>query len=73
MYKKYYLVGLKPVIREIYSDYENFLVYQWDTGFFKQDISYMEKIWNDISGDSEEKNESDFFDYVEKLRKKIDE
>lgn len=67
--KKFYISGLRPIIREIYKDYEIYYSFQWGTGLFKQDMTYMEKIYYDPDGDVEEISESEFSTYVEKLKK----
>lgn len=69
MSKKYYISGLRPIIREIHGDYEVYYSFQWETGLFKQDMTYMEKIYYDPNGDVEEVSESEFNSYVEKLKK----
>jgi hypothetical protein len=69
MKKKFYICGKRPVIREIHDDYEEYFSYQWETGLFKQDMQYMENIYFDSSGETEEISEQEFNAYVEKLRK----
>jgi len=69
MEKKYYLSGLRPIIREIYSDYEVYYSFQWNDATFKQDMSYMHEIYYDPSGDIQELTEKEFEAYVEKLKK----
>lgn len=68
MEKKYYKSGLRPIIREIYDDYEMYYSFQWDNGEFKQDMQYMYLIYNDPSGDVEEITLQEFDDYVKKLK-----
>ena len=60
MERKFYTCGLRPIIREIHSNFEEFFSFQWDTGYFKQDMKYMENIYSDPEGDVEEISEQAF-------------
>lgn len=69
--KEFYKYGTRP----IYSE-ENpkgiirYYAYQWETGEFKEDMTYMRKIRFNFSGDKEDLTEEEFDAYVEKIRKK---
>jgi hypothetical protein len=69
MEKKFYKSGLRPVIREIFNDYEVYYAYQWNSGEFKQDMTYMHQIYFDPSGEVEELSKEDFEKYVANLKK----
>lgn len=69
MEKKYYKYGLRPIIEEIDKEISTFYAFQWDTGEFKQDMTYASKIWYDPSGDREDLSEKEFNDYVKKIKK----
>ena len=69
MEKKYYKYGLRPIIEEVESEFSTFFAFQWDTGEFKEDMTYASKIWHDFSGDSEDMSESEFNTYVDELKK----
>jgi len=69
MEKKYYKYGTRPIIEEIEPEFSTFYAYQWETGEFKEDMTYMRKIRFDFSGDREDLSEKEFNAYVEKLRK----
>lgn len=67
---QYFTYGDRPVYKEEkVLGIPRYYAFQWETGEFKEDISYFRKITNDLSGDAEEVNESDFKKYVEKLKK----
>jgi len=66
---KYYKSGLRPIIREIHSDYEIYYAFQWKTGEFRQDMTYMHQIYFDLSGDVEELSKNEFEEYVSQLKK----
>jgi len=70
---KYYKSGLRPVYREIEKDYSIFYAFQWDTGEFKEDMTYNHQIRMDPDGDVEELTKEEFDNYVEQLRKEITE
>ena len=72
MEKKYYKYGLRPIIEEIEPEFSTFYAFQWDTGEFKEDMTYMRKIRFDFSGDREDMTESEFNVYVDKLKKEKD-
>lgn len=69
MQKKYYKYGLRPIIEEVEIEFSTFYAFQWETGEFKEDMTYASKIWYDFSGDREELSEQEFNAYVEKLKK----
>ena len=69
MNKKYYIYGKRPLIEEINDQFDTIYAFQWDTGEFKEDMSYTSKIMYDPSGDSEIVSKEEFEEYVEKLRK----
>ncbi|MEI6312326.1 MAG: hypothetical protein WCP57_08715 [Bacteroidota bacterium] len=69
MEKKYYKYGLRPIREEIEKGKSTFYAFQWDTGVFKQDMTYYSKIRFDISGDREDLTEKAFNDYVKKIKK----
>jgi len=69
MEKKFYKCGLRPIIEEIEPEFSTFYAFQWDTGNFEEDMTYASKIWFDFSGESETLTESEFNDYVDKLKK----
>jgi len=69
--KKYYISGLRPVVREIYTDYEMYYSYQWETGVFKQDMSYLDKVYYDPDGDVEEITKDKFDAYVQELQSNL--
>ena len=71
METKYYKSGLRPVRREINPDYEAYFAFQWDTGKFKEDMTYMHQIYFDPSGDVEELTQEEFDAYVKQLREEI--
>ncbi|MEL1246084.1 hypothetical protein AAEO56_17555 [Flavobacterium sp. DGU11] len=71
MEKRFYKYGLRPIIEEIEPEYSTFYAYQWDTGKFKENMSYFTKIRDDRSGDGEELTEQEFNAYVAELRKKL--
>ena len=69
MEKKFYRYGTRPIIEEIEPEFSTFYAFQWETGEFKEDMTYASKIWYDPSGDREDLTEQEFNAYVEKLRK----
>ncbi|WP_299883588.1 hypothetical protein [uncultured Lacinutrix sp.] len=69
MEKKYYKYGLRPIIEEVETEYSTFYAFQWETGEFKEDMTYASKIWQDSSGDKEDLSESEFNEYVESIKK----
>lgn len=69
MEKKYYKYGLRPIIEEVNSEYSTFFVFQWETGKFKEDMTYASKIWFDTSGDKEDLTKAEFENYVNQLKK----
>ena len=66
---KYYKYGLRPIIEEVEPEFSTFYAFQWDTGEFKEDMTYASKIWYDFSGETEELTESEFNTYLEKVKK----
>lgn len=64
MEKKYYIVGLRPVIREEFSDMDIFYAMEWETGEFKINNRYYHEVLDDPSGVSK----SDFDQYITKKR-----
>lgn len=66
--RKYYKCGLRPIIREIHSDYEEYFSFQWETGEFKQDMTYLHQVYYDPAGDIEELTKSEFDVYVKELK-----
>lgn len=68
--KKYYKYGLRPIIEEIEPEFSTFYAFQWETGDFKEDMTYASKIWHDPSGDVEEINKEEFEKYIKKLKKR---
>ena len=68
MEKKYYIVGLRPVIREIFPDMNKFYAMEWDTGEFKLDMRYNHEILFDPSGESREVDKKEFDEYVTNKR-----
>lgn len=71
MEKKYYTCGLRPIVREIYTDCELYYSYQWETGVFKKDMSYLNKVYNDPDGDVEEITKEKFDAYVKELKSRL--
>lgn len=69
MEKKYYKYGLRPIFEEKEEKYSTFYAFQWETGKFKEDMTYASKIWYDESGDREDLSKSEFNAYVDKLKK----
>ena len=70
--KKYYKYGLRPVFTEEKSKgIIRVYAFQWDTGEFKEDMTYFSKISFDFSGDKEDLSELEFDDYVKKLKSEI--
>lgn len=69
MGKKFYICGLRPVIVEIHKDYRDYLALNMETGVFEENLRYSHQINFDPNGDVEEKKESEFNSYVEKLKK----
>ena len=69
MEKQYYICGLRPVVEEIEKEYKTYYAFQWDTGEFKEDMTYLRKISNDQSGETEKVSKEKFDDYVAKLKK----
>lgn len=69
MEKKFYKSGLRPVIREMFDDYEMYYAYQWNSGEFKQDMTYMHQIYFNPSGEVEELSKEEFDRYVANLKK----
>ncbi|GAB2829154.1 hypothetical protein [Ferruginibacter profundus] len=67
--KKYYKYGLRPIIEEIEPEFSTFYAFQWETGDFKEDMTYASKIWYDPSVDREDLTEEEFNSYVSKLKK----
>ena len=68
MKTKYFKSGLRPVFQEIEKEYDTYYAFQWDTGEFKEDMEYGDKIDFDPSGDVEELTKEEFDAYVKKLR-----
>lgn len=68
MEKKFYKYGLRPIIEEIEPEFSTFYAFQWETGEFKEDMTYASKIWFDSSGDKEDLTEAEFNIYVEKMK-----
>jgi len=69
MEKKFYKYGLRPIFEEVEDRYSTFYAFQFDTGEFKEDMTYASKIWSDFSGDKEDLTEEEFNMYVEELRR----
>ena len=65
----YCIVGERPVKTSLDSD--GFAVYKfnWETGNFDLDLSYIERIYFGSMDEVEEMTEKEFEEYVEKLRK----
>lgn len=69
MEKKFYICGIRPVIVEIHKTYRDYLAMNWETGAFEENFRYATQINFDPEGDVEELSETDFNDYVQKLKK----
>lgn len=65
----YYKYGLRPVYEEKEEKYSTFYAFQWDTGEFKEDMTYLLKIYHDVSNDKEDLTKQEFDAYVLKLKK----
>lgn len=69
MNRQYYRYGLRPVYKEEKkAGIPRYYAYEWATGEFKEDMSYLLKISNDLSGDAEEISKEEFDLYVKKLK-----
>lgn len=68
----YFKSGLRPIYREIYENYSIFYAFQWETGLFKEDMTYNHQIRFDPDGDVEELTKEQFDTYVEELRQEIE-
>lgn len=66
---KYYKYGLRPIIEDIEPEFSTFYAFQWDTGEFKEDMTYASKIWFDFSGEKEDLSKQEFEIYVNSLKK----
>jgi hypothetical protein len=70
MIKRYFKVGLRPVYFEEINDEEFVFVFDWNSGFFKDDFTYYKRLFSGPHmDDTNEMTESEFNTYVEKLRK----
>ena len=64
----YYKYGLRPVYEEKEENYSTFYAFQWDTGEFKEDMTYFLKIYHDVSNEREDLTKQEFEAYVKKLK-----
>ncbi len=70
MEKQYYKYGLRPIYSiENPKGVIRFYAFQWDTGEFKEDMTYLLKIYHDVSNDKEDLTKQEFDAYVLKLKK----
>lgn len=65
---KYYKLGSRPIYEEIEPEFSTFFAFQWETGKFKEDMTYASKISFDFSGDNEEITKEEFDRYVLKIK-----
>ena len=68
MEKKFYIYGVRPIFEKVEENYSTFYAFQFDTGEFKEDMTYASKIWSDFSGDAKEFTEEEFNAYVRELK-----
>ena len=69
MQTNYYIYGERPIIEEVNDNYDVYYAYQWDTGEFKEDMTYGTKVSNDPSGDLRKMTKEEFDTYVKNLKK----
>jgi hypothetical protein len=70
MNKQYFIYGVRPVyMEEKTKGIRRYYAFHWETGEFKEDMSYLRKITNDLSGDAIESTKAEFETYVLKLKK----
>ena len=69
MNKKYYKFGLRPIFSEQASNsIVRFFAFQWDTGGFKEDMTYLLKIYH-VFLQNQKLTKEAFEQYVEELKK----
>lgn len=66
---KYCIVGIRPVKALLEADGFGVYAFNWSSGKFDLDLSYIEKIYFGSMDDVEEVTEKEFEKYVEKLKK----
>jgi hypothetical protein len=64
----YYKYGFRPVYEEKEENYTTFYAFQWDTGEFKEDMTYFLKIYHDVSNEREDLTKQEFEAYVKKIK-----
>lgn len=71
MDKKYYIYGERPIYSEENTNgVERFYAFQWDTGKFKEDMTYMWKLFHDLSGEGKEITKEEFDSYVKVIKER---
>ena len=66
--RKYFKYGLRPIIEEKEDKIRTYYAFQWETGEFKEDMTYFSKINHDLAGDREDLTKEEFDTYVKQLR-----
>lgn len=66
--REYYIYGQRPIVMEK-AGVERYFAFQWDSGEFAEDMTYLHKISFDFSGDAEKVTEEKFFEVVGQLRR----
>ncbi len=68
MKKRYYIFGERPIIEEKEEKYSTFYAFQWATGEFKEDMSYMGKLFHDEYSEGKEITKEEFDSYVKEIK-----